>query len=90
MLADIVPLGFLTPITFLIIGELKILTSIRQQDLMSMWDCFHHFTDENTEAWTSDLPGDQGAAGKSGFKSKSSRPRSVILTLNHAAHFISY
>ena len=90
MLANIVPLGFLTPITFLIIGELKILTSIRQQDLMSMWDCFRHFTDENTEAWRSDLPGDQGVAGKAGFKSKSSRPRSVILTLNHGAHFISY
>ena len=90
MLADISPLGFLTPVTFLIIGELKILTSIRQQDLMSMWDCFCHFTDENTEAWRSDLPGDQSGAGESGFKPKSSRPRSVILTLNHTTHFISY
>ena len=60
MLADIIPLGFLTPITFLIIGELKIsLTSIGQQDL-STWDCFRHFTNENTEAWRSDLPGDGG------------------------------
>ena len=78
MLADIVPLGFLTPITFLIIGELKILTSIRQQDLMSMWDRFLHFTDENTEAGRSDLPGDQGGAGESGFKPKFSRPHSDL------------
>lgn len=61
MLADIIPLGFLTPITFLIIEELKIsLTSIGQQDLMSMWDLFRHFTNENTKAWRSDLPGDGG------------------------------
>ena len=78
MLADIVPLGFLTPITFLIIGELKILTSIRQQDLMSMWDRFLHFTDENTEAGRSDLPGDQGGAGELGFKPKFSRPHSDL------------
>ena len=90
MLSDIIPLGFLTPVTFLIIGELKILTSIRQQDLMSMWDRFLHFTDENTEAGRSDLPGDQGGAGESGFKPKFSRPHSVILTLNYAAHFVYF
>ena len=91
MLADIIPLGFLTPITFLIIEELKIsLTSIGQQDLMSMWDLFLHFTDENSEAGRSDLPGEQGGAGESGFKPKSSRLHSVILTLTYAAHFVYF
>ena len=57
---------------------------------MSMWDYFLHSADENTEAGRSDLPGDHGGAGESGFKPKSLRPRSVILTLNHVAHFVYF
>lgn len=45
---------------------------------MSMWDRFLHFTDENTEAGRSDLPGDQGGAGELGFKPKFSRPHSDL------------
>ena len=43
-----------------------------------MWDRFLHFTDENTEAGRSDLPGDQGGAGELGFKPKFSRPHSDL------------